>query len=150
MSKPKSYTAKERTKDAYLKRTYGVTLEEYRSVYSHQNGKCAICNQHESRFKNSFAVDHDHITGLVRGLLCWRCNRALGKFEDSVEKVCAAAQYVTNPPFTTVLGIARYTLPGRIGTKERSKAIRKAQGKPPLKRKRKKAVVRVAKKRGKK
>ena len=146
MSKPTTYTAKEKTKDAYLIRNYGISLAEYRAVHKHQRGKCAICGQDESRFKNSFAVDHCHLTGLVRGLLCWRCNRALGKFEDSVEKVCAAAQYVTTPPMTVVLGASRYTAPGRIGTKARAAALRKANGLPPVKRKRKTAKVKVAKK----
>jgi hypothetical protein len=40
-----------------------------------QAGKCAICGKHESEFKNRLAVDHNHKTGLVRGLLCYRCNK---------------------------------------------------------------------------
>lgn len=50
--------------------------EKAREVLSvKQNGKCAICGKDEKEFKNRLAVDHNHKTGLVRGLLCYRCNK---------------------------------------------------------------------------
>lgn len=122
-------TPRERTKDAYLRRTYHCTLETYNAVMKYQKNKCAICKRHVSNFKNSFAVDHDHITGLVRGLLCWECNRVLGKWRDNFERVVAAAEYVSNPPMTVVLGQPLYTAPGRIGTKKRAKDLAKLKAK---------------------
>ncbi len=83
-----------------LKSRYGITLEEYRRLLAVQNGACAICHQGETRRHwwggevYLLAVDHDHETGKTRGLLCNRCNRALGLFGDNVENLLAAATYL--------------------------------------------------------
>ena len=58
----------------HLKSTYGITLEEYDRLFALQSGVCAICQQSSSK---ALHVDHDHATGMVRGLLCPRCNRFL-------------------------------------------------------------------------
>lgn len=61
----------------YLKRTYNITLDEYQTMLKEQKNCCAICgnSQSGSRGKfNTFDVDHDHKTGVVRGLLCRTCN----------------------------------------------------------------------------
>src|SRR3989442_9160388 len=54
---------------------YGVTDAEYQAMLQRQNGLCAICGKTQTR---QLCLDHDHETGQVRGLLCDRCNRALG------------------------------------------------------------------------
>lgn len=78
-----------------LMNTYGITLEEYAMMFMEQDGVCAICKLPE-RDERNLCVDHDHETGLVRGLLCSKCNKALGGFNDQVELVEAALQYLLN------------------------------------------------------
>ena len=80
---------------------YGITLEDYDRMYESQNGVCAICLKPETtkdRWRRGgikrLAVDHDHETGAVRGLLCDRCNKALGCFRDDPELVRAALDYL--------------------------------------------------------
>jgi hypothetical protein len=59
-----------------------------------QEQKCAICKKHESSFKNRLAVDHDHKSGLVRGLLCYRCNKFLvGR--HTIESASKIVEYLT-------------------------------------------------------
>lgn len=64
-------------------RTLGVTEDDYQRLYKKQGGTCGICRKrlYSKRYK-AFAVDHDHKTGLVRGLLCTSCNTGLGLFYD--------------------------------------------------------------------
>jgi hypothetical protein len=121
-------TAKERAKDTRLKREYHITLEEHKAVFKYQGGVCAICKKILSK-KNVpliLAVDHSHThPAIVRGLLCWPCNKALAYFQDSVDKLKAAVAYLEHPPFTVVLGEPRLTAPGRIGSKARAKLLKK-------------------------
>jgi hypothetical protein len=79
---------------SYL-RKYGITLKYYNELLIKQGGKCAICRQKCSSGKR-LAVDHDHKTGIVRGLLCGHCNTALGKLHDSPEVIKRALDYVLN------------------------------------------------------
>lgn len=89
-----------------LRRTFGITLEEYEAMEQAQGGLCAICNQAEteihpkSKTTRNLAVDHDHGTGQIRGLLCNSCNRALGLFRDNPQTVRSAAEYLErqSPP----------------------------------------------------
>lgn len=81
-------------RNKYLKRNYGITLEEYDEMFDEQNGVCAICGG-ISRDGKRLSVDHDHETGKVRELLCMNCNTALGMLQDNVQIVLAAAQYLT-------------------------------------------------------
>ena len=77
----------------YLKRKYGITVEQYDLILKKQGACCAICggiNPNGQRL----AIDHDHKTGHVRGLLCSKCNRGLGKFEDSIQLLQAAINYL--------------------------------------------------------
>ena len=78
---------------AELKRLYGITFEQYVQMFSDQGEVCAICKQ-QCQTKKSLSVDHDHETGRVRGLLCNRCNRALGMFRDDAALIFRAAQYL--------------------------------------------------------
>jgi len=79
---------------AYLKRTYGITIEQYDAMLEAQGGKCAICGTQNCRTGKRLAVDHDHITGEVRGVLCYRCNTALGKFRDDPQILAKAIDYL--------------------------------------------------------
>jgi len=71
-----------------LMKKYGITLEDYDRMMKIQGGLCAICNKTNP---NGFrlAVDHDHETGQVRGLLCQECNGKLGWFETNIDEVIA-------------------------------------------------------------
>lgn len=62
-------------RESFMKRKYGIGLEEYNLLLESQDGKCAICRVEPKKL--SLSVDHDHDTGEVRGLLCPRCNRAV-------------------------------------------------------------------------
>lgn len=67
-------------------------------LHDSQNGLCAICNKPETAFMKTktmfLAVDHDHATGEVRGLLCTNCNNGLGRFNDNIELLQKAIQYI--------------------------------------------------------
>jgi Autographiviridae endonuclease VII len=63
-----------------LFRKYGMSLRDYEEKFKRQDGRCAICSKEE--IGRMLSVDHDHATGRVRGLLCTRCNLALGLIED--------------------------------------------------------------------
>ena len=86
--------------DSALKRRYGITLEQYLFLLKKQNNLCAICKEAETRIDyktnkiSQLCVDHCHITGKIRGLLCFSCNIGIGKFKDDPEKLNRAANYV--------------------------------------------------------
>ena len=63
-----------------------------------QGFKCAICQRPDSGGKRYWQADHDHTTGLLRGVLCVRCNPGLGALGDSIERLEAAIAYLKNPP----------------------------------------------------
>jgi len=79
-------------------KNFGITMEEYKLILAKQNGVCAICHQKETKrvrgVVRSLAVDHNHETGKVRGLLCTACNQALGQMKDSPEILMSAIEYL--------------------------------------------------------
>jgi hypothetical protein len=75
------YNTPERTRRYKLTR-YGLTPEQYDKLLAEQGGTCAICQGPPGGRWGRYCVDHDHVTGAVRGLLCLRCNRAIGLVED--------------------------------------------------------------------
>jgi hypothetical protein len=77
-----------------LKRFRGITLDEYDSMLSLQGGVCAICGTAAPGGSGAFHVDHDHNTNKIRGLLCVKCNPALGGFKDSIDILLKAARYL--------------------------------------------------------
>lgn len=82
----------------YALAKYKISLETYNSILSQQEYKCKICksNHPGNRWgKNIFYVDHDHGTGVVRGLLCLRCNAGLGYFKDDKELLESASKYLS-------------------------------------------------------
>lgn len=66
-----------------LKKLFNLTIEDYDRMFKNQNGKCKICKRHQDEFKQRLSVDHNHLTGKVRGLLCSKCNIALGTIENT-------------------------------------------------------------------
>jgi hypothetical protein len=72
-------------RDYRLISKYGKTLDEYNAMWFSQNGCCGGCGKHATEFSKALGVDHDHITGQIRGLLCDNCNRALGHVYDNPE-----------------------------------------------------------------
>lgn len=85
-----------------IKTRYGLTLEEYQQLWDAQDGKCAMCGKEESG-KTRFHIDHSHEDGLVRALLCYKCNKTLvGSL--TLESARAIVAYLENPPAVAVLG----------------------------------------------
>lgn len=78
-------------KNQYSK--YGITVPEYEAMAKDQQGVCAICNGTNASGKR-LAIDHNHKTGAVRGLLCDLCNRGLGMFQDDLLLLNGAAKYL--------------------------------------------------------
>lgn len=81
----------EQDRKAGLRRKFGITVEEYDSMFEAQRGLCAICSKTSDR---KLAVDHCHTTSKVRGLLCFKCNTAIGKLNDSPKLVAQALEYL--------------------------------------------------------
>lgn len=79
---------------------YGLTLESFDSLFVGQGRRCAICLSKEPGGKG-WCVDHCHIEGHVRGILCTNCNRGIGNLRDSAENCRRAAQYLESPPHVT-------------------------------------------------
>lgn len=110
----------------YLLDNFKLTLETWQKIWDYQEGKCAICGN--TLIKAN--TDHCHsektgIAGEVRGLLCARCNRALGRFGDSLILLRAAVAYLESPPARKALGYTHIGYPGRIGTKKHRKLVKK-------------------------
>ncbi len=79
-----------------LKTRYDMTLAQYKALLEIQGGKCAICSSETPKRKRAlgFFVDHCHFTGRVRGLLCHRCNLAVGWMEDNIALVTNVSKYL--------------------------------------------------------
>ena len=77
-----------------LKRRYGITEEQYAEMLESQGYKCAICGADQCSSGRNFAVDHNHETGKVRGLLCSNCNTSLGRFKDNRQILLNALAYL--------------------------------------------------------
>lgn len=80
----------ERLRKGHLRRTYGMTVEQYDAMLVAQNGQCAICSKHMDKPH----VDHCHATGDVRELLCRNCNHGIGNFKDNTEHLSRAIEYL--------------------------------------------------------
>lgn len=84
----------EKTKNSYLRKKYGITLIDYNRMLEEQNGVCKICKKDGKDRAGALHVDHCHITNKVRGLLCARCNIALGNLNDDPELFRKAIKYL--------------------------------------------------------
>jgi Recombination endonuclease VII len=92
--KSKGRKATDTDVDYYMRSRYGIGLSDYNRMLVEQDGKCAACGTTEVRNgKSRFDIDHDHETGIVRGLLCGHCNRAFGMLSDSADRVASLLAY---------------------------------------------------------
>ncbi|MDA7514193.1 endonuclease VII domain-containing protein [bacterium] len=83
-----------------LRRRYGMTEKDYQLMLKNQNGTCAICNEKEKAIDKqtgkikALSVDHSHVTGAIRGLLCQSCNVGIGQLDDNIERMNQAIKYL--------------------------------------------------------
>lgn len=77
-----------------FKRYYGITVEYYENLFEEQNGVCKICGKTSKENGKRLCVDHCHITSKIRGLLCDACNVGLGRFNDNLELLEKAVEYL--------------------------------------------------------
>ena len=94
---------KKKTRDYYwfgkgqenhLRRTYGMTVQEYNELFINQNGCCKICGIHQTKLNRKLNVDHNHKTGEIRSLLCDQCNRLLGFVEKDPQRILIMLDYL--------------------------------------------------------
>lgn len=85
---------KSRIESGWRRRGVVFTVEQYEELYKQQQGQCAICSKTAPENGSALCVDHCHKTGVVRGLLCHRCNKALGVMNDSLDLITNAHQYL--------------------------------------------------------
>jgi len=92
-----------------LDRLYGMTEDQLSELVLAQGGYCAICRE-----RAAVHVDHDHMTGAVRGVLCFPCNAALGQFKDRIDLLMSAATYLETTTWQKTrvcTGVYRLTSP---------------------------------------
>lgn len=86
---------KDRCKNARLLRKYNITLDDYNKILLEQDGKCWTCSvKAEDTINKVLSVDHNHLTGEVRGLLCDPCNTAIGLLRESQEIIAKVSKYL--------------------------------------------------------
>jgi hypothetical protein len=90
---------------AKLVASYGLTEHQYEALIEQQGGGCAICSRPPATTRR-LAIDHDHATGIVRGILCGRCNTALGLFDDNPQLLREAIAYLDTTPFDQLIETA--------------------------------------------
>lgn len=85
-------------RDAALKNNFGIDLAAYQAMHDAQDGRCAICHKLETLTRRgnlvSLAVDHNHETGVIRGLLCHNCNTLIGHAREDETTLQAAIDYL--------------------------------------------------------
>lgn len=80
-----------------LRKSYGISFEQYSEMLRVQNGVCDICHKppmQQAQQSSVLCVDHDHDTGIVRSLICSNCNKGLGQFKDDPDLLEEAAAYL--------------------------------------------------------
>ena len=85
----------DRARDRHYRRNYGISLADFNRMVLSQGSRCACCGTDTPGGKhNQWMVDHDHVTGVVRELLCKDCNIVLGLVEDSPEHLKRLLAYI--------------------------------------------------------
>lgn len=103
----------------HLQRRYGISADDADAMLEAQGGLCAVCES-----APAVHVDHDHVTGAVRALLCFNCNGGLGQFKDDPKLLHAAAYYVE-------LHTARQAVAAELAAARRDAVIADRPGEPP-------------------
>ena len=85
---------REYTRETHVKRKYGITIEFYNGMLESQHNRCAICGYEFGSAQGDTYVDHCHSTGVVRGLLCRKCNTGIGMFNDNTTNLANAIVYL--------------------------------------------------------
>jgi len=87
----------EKQRNRNYKRRFNITIDDYNKMFKKQNGKCDICGSNDSGSIKTehFFIDHNHITGKIRGLLCYSCNSAVGLLKDDIEISKNLTKYLT-------------------------------------------------------
>jgi len=85
---------KQRMRNRRLMQEYGITNEDYEKMLEDQDFRCAGCGIHQNETDKKLHVDHCHDTGVVRGILCGNCNRALGLVKDSQKTLLSLHAYL--------------------------------------------------------
>ena len=104
---------RDRMRALQLWREYRMTPEQFRALVEFQAGRCAVCLRilpidrlsESRRGRSPIHVDHDHISGEIRGILCYACNQGLGLYEDAPDRLRRAAAYLERPPARLAFGI---------------------------------------------
>lgn len=96
---PTPHAVKDRQNWGRTKKAFGISKEDYFKKFEAQGGTCAICHKpevtrHKSGNLRRLAIDHDHVTGQIRGLLCSKHNLGLGCFGDSADLLRVGASYL--------------------------------------------------------
>ena len=94
-------------------RRYGMGVQQRQELLQRCNGACMCCGDVPEPTKKfpELVVDHDHATGDIRGMVCWKCNLALGHFKDSVVLIRAARSYLAAPPLAGLQAVSASALP---------------------------------------
>lgn len=81
-------------KSTNLRNKFGISMDQYNKMFFDQNGCCSICSTHQQDLPKRLAVDHNHTTQEIRGLLCMKCNLAVGYLNESVESAENLIKYL--------------------------------------------------------
>ena len=86
---------KQYLKEYTLQKYFGISLAQYQELLNKQDNACFICRKDQSEFDKYLAVDHNHTTGEIRGLLCYECNRNLIRNHEDAKLFERAALYLS-------------------------------------------------------
>ncbi len=88
------YRSSQYYRERWLKRAYGITVDEYNELLKHQGNKCGICWKPSDDMNQRLVIDHNHKTGEIRGLLCSSCNKGIGFLNDNASTLKSAIIYL--------------------------------------------------------
>ena len=101
---------------------YGITAREYDAILERQGGVCSICERPPGETR--LAVEHRHGDGLLRGLVCWQCNKAIAYLRDQPRRAERLLGFLTYPPAVSALKRQVYGRLGRVTRKWKTKKER--------------------------
>lgn len=100
----------EECKFRHLASRFGLTVEDCQRLFQANQRKCQVCDA-----SGPLVIDHDHATGIVRGILCKQCNIALGGARDNVDILIALSDYLKDPPAAKLLKDSQAMIKSRKG-----------------------------------